>query len=709
MTSILRKLSIRSRLLLMLLFVCGIAAAILIYIGYQSGQAAIRQGVFNQLTSVRAAKKYEVENYFNEISSIVEVLGDNATITTALREFKTGFRQLSTNQLDVDCSRKLNNHYEDFLDQLAQNLDVKPTIELYYPNTTAACYLQFEYIVENKFPNGQKQLLQDAQDGSYYSEVHRKHHAHLTKITEEFGFYDIFLVDLETGDIVYTSFKETDFATNLYNGPYRESNLAMLTRQLRSDSDINQARMIDFAHYRPSYGTPAAFIGISITQNSETIGALILQISIDEINRITTGNQNWKSNGLGETGENYLVGKDHLMRSVSRFFLQDTLGFRQTLTDLNVPIADVDRMYRTGTTILQQDVRSEAIELALLGKQDTRIAKDYRGESVLSAFTPLQIAGLDWVLISEMDLAEAYLPIERFKRRIFIALCVIILLVTFFAMYLAGRFVKPIEKLTAGIQYLKTGDYHHRIEVVGNDEFSELGNQFNEMLNNIEQQQKKITHQNQENEKLLLNFIPATIARRLKNGETKIAELHRNVSLIVVDVIGFSQLTHNISADEAIELLNDLISAFDTAADKHQVEKVHTIGDSYFAACGLFTPRLDHAKRLIDFARETQQIIKQYNINHRTELAIQASIHTGEVIAGIVGREKYDYDLLGTTVNDVFAIKKLNRLNSIIISEAAYQKVNDFYQFETLSISPQSDIPQPLYQLIETKKPVHHG
>jgi class 3 adenylate cyclase len=231
---------------------------------------------------------------------------------------------------------------------------------------------------------------------------------------------------------------------------------------------------------------------------------------------------------------------------------------------------------------------------------------------------------------------------------------------------------------------LSAGDFSSRIELEGNDEFSELGKQFNKMVADIDTQQHKIEEQSLENERLMLNFIPETIVARLQKGEKNIANTYSNVTLIAVDVVGFSELTSKIGAREAVTLLNHLIDAFDTAGQKHHVEKLRTVGDTYFAACGLFSPRLDHAKRVVDFAKELKLIIGQFNINHQLSLSLEFGIHSGEVTAGIIGTKKFNYDLFGQTVNNAFHIKDKKIKNGILVSNAVYERTKDFFEFQKL-------------------------
>lgn len=698
-----KNVSIRSRLMLMLIMISAISAMVLIYIGYINGKNAINDSTFNQLTSVKASKKYQIESYFQQIGNLAELLGENDMIIQALSDFKQGFRTIGNTQLNAECSQRLSSHYDGFVDRVSQNMDIQNNTELYYPKSVEACYLQYEYIIENPNPIGEKHLLLDANDGSDYNNAHIKYHQYLTDVILKFGFYDIFLIDLDLGDIVYTAYKETDFGTNLYSGPYKESNLAGLARQLRSNSDIKKARFTDFESYRPSYGAPAAFVGMPITEDGRTVGALVLQLPVGEINKIMTGNNNWEADGLGESGETYLVGEDFLMRSISRFYLQDTIGYTQALMNIGVAKEEVNKMYRIGTTILNQRVKTEGAIQALSGKSETKVIEDYRFTPVLSSYAPLQIRDLKWAILSEIDEAEANIPINKFKKKVFIALCIIILLVTFLAMYLASRFVKPIEQLSEGVRRLNSGDYSQEIDIVSKDEFGELASSFNEMTQNIEKQQNVIADQSQRNEKLLLNFIPQSIAVRLQNGEKNIADIYPNVSLIVIDIAGFSKLATEIGPAESVNILNHLVEAFDSAAEKHQIEKIRTVGDTYFAACGMFQPRLDHAKKAIEFALEIRQLSTQFNINYNMDLALHIGLHSGNVIAGIVGTENFNYDLWGQTVNEAFGLKDIEEDNQVIVSNQVYQKLNEQFEFEKYTFKEASKFDFDVWKYAELR------
>ena len=679
------RITIRTKLMLLFILVGLIACGTLGFMGSRFGQRIITAEVYDQLNLVKSSKKNQIESYMGEIGNLVSVLGQNDMVIDATKQFRQGYNLINEDDLKVECGPALNTYYQDFVDRLAKNLEVKNDVELYYPKSVEACYLQFEYIIENTNPSGEKDELLSSEDGSTYNSAHIKYHPYFKSIVKKFGFYDAFLIDLAEGEILYSVYKETDFATNLYRGPYRSSNLAKLARSLRDNPDSEAALWVDFEPYRPSYGAPAAFVGVPLSEHGETVGALVFQLPIDELNRIMTGNQNWENDGLGKTGETYLVGEDYLMRSISRFFLQDPETFGKNLLSVGYHENEVGKILALGTTVGTQRVKTEAVNDALIGHAETKMIKDYRGETVLSSYAPLEISGLQWVIVAEKDKAESMEPVNAFIKSMFIYTAVLMLIISLLALLVSGRFVRPIDQLTRGARKITGGDTTHRVALTSKDEFSELGDSFNNMVEALDEQKKAITAQSELNNNLLLNFVPASFVSRLKAGERGFADTYQNVSLIVVDIVGFSAFAKTIGATKSVAMLTEIMTSFDEAARKNYIEKIKTIGDSYFAACGLFEPRLDHAKRVIQLARDLRQLMDQVNLNYNCNLSLHISAHTGDVVAGVVGEDRFSFDVWGETVNRVFQMNNLEVDHKILVSEELVEKLGDFCTFEPVA------------------------
>jgi adenylate cyclase len=154
-----------------------------------------------------------------------------------------------------------------------------------------------------------------------------------------------------------------------------------------------------------------------------------------------------------------------------------------------------------------------------------------------------------------------------------------------------------------------------------------------------------------ENERLLLSILPASIAARLKSGEEGIADHFPEASVLFADIVGFTTLSGDMSPQPLVSLLDDLFTQFDELAHRHQVEKIKTIGDCYMAVCGVPEHRSDHTTALADLALEMIEHLKQFNQTRGTALRIRVGLNTGPVVAGVIGRSKFIYDLWGDTVN----------------------------------------------------------
>lgn len=229
------------------------------------------------------------------------------------------------------------------------------------------------YIGGNPAPPGEKDKLDDAGDGSYYSLYHRDFHVWAKRFREHFGYYDVFLIS-PSGDIVYSVAKEIDFATSLKTGPYRNSPLAeVFRRAMANPSDA--VDFSDFARYPPSNDDPAAFAGHAIVKDGAVIGVFAVQIPAEPLNELMHFTA-----GMGDTGETYLVGPDALMRSQSRFIASPTL--------------------------LETKVDNASVREGVMGKSGAHAVRDYRGIPVLSVYAPVSFGGQPWILLAEIDEAE---------------------------------------------------------------------------------------------------------------------------------------------------------------------------------------------------------------------------------------------------------------------------------------------------------------
>jgi class 3 adenylate cyclase len=185
----------------------------------------------------------------------------------------------------------------------------------------------------------------------------------------------------------------------------------------------------------------------------------------------------------------------------------------------------------------------------------------------------------------------------------------------------------------------------------------------------------------EKSEQLLLNILPKPIAERMKKGEINIADSHPNVTVLLADLVGFTTLSAHIGPEQVVQLLNEIFSAFDLLTEKHGLEKIKTIGDAYMVAGGISSPRPDHAEASAELALEMQQEIVRLNHEYDTSVRLRIGICTGPVVAGVIGRRRFAYDLWGETVNLACRLESTGEAGKIQIAESTYDRLKHKYQF----------------------------
>jgi adenylate cyclase len=178
-------------------------------------------------------------------------------------------------------------------------------------------------------------------------------------------------------------------------------------------------------------------------------------------------------------------------------------------------------------------------------------------------------------------------------------------------------------------------------------------------------------------EGLLLNILPRSIANRLKNGEQTIAECYDEAGVLFADIVGFTPLSAELGVEQTVEVLNELLSRFDAISDQYGLEKIRTIGDGYMVASGLPAPRPDYAHALAEAALDIMAFVRSWNSPYADRIHVRIGINVGPVMAGVIGRSKFSYDVWGDPVNVASRMESSSLTDCIQISERTYQLIKD--------------------------------
>jgi class 3 adenylate cyclase len=678
-----RKLSVQSKLLIAILASSLLALLLAGYISYTGGKAALEGSILNNLTATRVKQAESIQDYFAFTEKNVLTLSEAPFVVDAFKEFKAAYRKLEQAKLTPAQQASLEKFYREvYLSRLPQSFAGTPTLEAFLPTQAAARYLQYHYIAANPNKVGSKELLDNPGDGSEYSRVHQKYQPLFRSIQGKFGYEDIILVDNESGNIIYTVSKEPEFATNLKVGPYAQTNLAEGFNKAANSGDPNFVTSIDFEPYRPSSGKPTAFFPTTLFDGNQFLGSLIFQAPTKRINQLMTFNRRWKDVGLGETGEVALIGPDNLLRSKPRQFVEDPEEYYTSLKQNdNASDAIIERIKQVGSPILIQKAKIDAAQKALEGSTGEISYQDYRGKQVLSSYQPVKLGQFNWALVAKQDVEEAFAPIGELTRRMLITGGLLIPAITLLSSLLAKRLVRPIYRLNESTRKIAQGETGIQVAVDTNDEFADLAHAFNAMSHETHAKEKSLEQKVRENDRLLLNILPAPVVKRLKAGDRDSADKFTNVTVLFAEIEGFYDLANQISPTRSVTLLSQLVEAFDLAAEKFGVEKLRTTGADYLAVSGLSIPRVDHVKRMVDFSQELLRVIVRFNKQYHLNLSLDIGIHTGSVVGGIVGKTKFIYELCGDTMTIAQAVHVSPERNVVQVTEPVRNALENYYTF----------------------------
>lgn len=183
-------------------------------------------------------------------------------------------------------------------------------------------------------------------------------------------------------------------------------------------------------------------------------------------------------------------------------------------------------------------------------------------------------------------------------------------------------------------------------------------------------------------EALLLNILPKEIAAILKNEQRTIADQYEEASVLFADMVNFTPMSAEMSPVEMVNLLNEIFSHFDSLVEKYGLEKIRTVGDSYMVAAGVPRPRSDHAGAILRLALEMRDYVRQQTLTASRPIAFRMGINSGPVLAGVIGRKKFIYDLWGDVVNMASRMESQGEGGAIQITESTYELVKDDFVCE---------------------------
>ncbi len=430
--------SLKAKLILSFLAFSVLPLATVVTLAFFQFQEALRAQTSSQLTIARDLKIKQIETYLHEIKQDIKLVAGLPYVKTAIQQLAIGVGGQGLNQVRQMGFLGRPDLYH---------------LEVYHP----------------------------------YAVYHAKYHAFFRELMQTKGYTDIWLVSPD-GNILYTFAKRDDFATNLFKAPNHDTVPARLIRNLLADTRSGRMQMTDFATYAPAGDLPVSFIGTPILEGDNAIGILVYEISPDQLNDLMK-----MRIGFWKSGEAYLVGADHFLRSKTQLGPQ--------------------------ANFFEQRVDTLAVRKGLSGESGVALIEDYRGIPVLSAYRALEMDHFKWVLLAEVDKSEAFGPSNRLRNLMIIIIFVTTLVVIGAGLYIGRSIAKPISELAETSTQIASGNLALSVQIRTRDEIGHLAEVFNSMTGQLSELIGSLEQQIAEREQVEL---------ALRNSEDRYRGLFEN-------------------------------------------------------------------------------------------------------------------------------------------------------------------------------------
>ncbi len=517
-----RHLNIAPKIWAVLTSVSILAVALVIATTYFEVKKVLEQDAFTKLTALRDIKAMMVSDYFQSQRTHARSYSEDEMIIRAMAEFQQAADRISEK---IRSRPELLAEFQTVPEKnhnrkLSANSAGQPAP---IPGNPLATVLQ---AVCSSPGNPSLQNTDPADLVQPYSTVLKRFDEPIRTYLSRFDINDLYLISNE-GIVVYNADKGPDIGTDLRRGQWKESGLAQAYTKAEQEA-ADKVILTDFEAYTPNRNIPAAFVSTAIKNQDRRLGILVFRLGIEKINNVMTSYQDWYYRGLGSSGETYIVADNKTLRNESRFFLENPGAYLKTLASTGLPDSMIEQIRHSGTCINIQKIDTKGATAALSGQSGTDIFPDYRHIPVLSSYKPLDIQGLHWAILSEIDVQEAFSHITAIRNSLAGWILGLFVCISIFSLVFARTMTRPLKQLAGHALEVTRGNLNMRIDIPMKDEIGTLARQFDSMRQSLKNSISDLEHrvhertgeleqqkQQLESERILLNTVLENINQGL--------------------------------------------------------------------------------------------------------------------------------------------------------------------------------------------------
>jgi class 3 adenylate cyclase len=656
---------LRRRLEFTLVGVALVSVLLLAGLNYVFARVLIADSVEAQLSALRDTRVQAIESSASRIRTEIGTLAVTPSVITALEDLSDGYGALD-GALTAAQRAELESAYDEALDPLRESGLELATGSL-LPTSDSGQYVQYHYIADNPDDFDDRDRLDDAGDGSEYSRAHAEHHPLLRSLMRSVGVTDLMLVDVTTGEVVYSVQKRIDVGTGVIDGPWANNALGSVVDGL-ARATVGDTVISDTTFYVPARGQAVVFIATAIRSGSGVTGAVVAELPVDAITELVTSGQDWESIGLGESGDIYLVGADGTLRTDTRRWTADPEGFLSDHLARNSDEALVDRMRLAGSAALTQRVDNAAVDAGVAGDSFVGTVTNYRGDTTFAASGPVDIGGQDWIVVIEQDRSEANSGLRALLRGMLVVIAILIPITAVLGWWMARSLTRPFGLLVDAAGRIARGEPATGVADIGNNELGDVGRQLEVVASRLEAEEAAIVAEEAQINDVLGAVVPPRLIDRVRSGEQDIEDVFDTATVISFLVDGIPEAIGP-DQDTVFEIAEQLADGVDRLCDEYEIERVRRSSTNALFVAGLSQPDARSASAA-EFAAAVMGLVEATGADYGQPLSVRAGLAAGDVASGVIGQQQLAFSVWGEPVTAAFTLASLAQPGEILAEVA---------------------------------------
>ncbi|MGA9279665.1 HAMP domain-containing protein [Ilumatobacter sp.] len=671
---------LRRRLAVTLVGVALVSVLLLSAVIYLFASVLINDGVRSQIESVRDTRIEAINTGVLRLQSQVASLAANPSVVDAMVDLSDEFGALDETVSPDQVTGLADLYQEEVLPRfVAAGIDVD--VSALVPASPAGQYIQQQYIVENPNDYDNRDLLDDAGDGSSYSAAHAEHHPVLRELLGNTPMSDLLLLDVDTGEVVYTTEKRIDLGTNGIDGPYAADGLGSVLDTL-SSAAVGDAVMSDSFFYIPTRGQPVFFVAAAIRSSADVVGVIVTEVPVDGLTAVMTAQQDWTRLGLGNTGESYVVGADGTLRSDSRLWIEDSDEYLRRYVDRYDDQNRADLIEAVGSPVLLQVVDNEAVEAALDDEEFIGTVTNYLGKETLAAAGPAGVDGVDWAVVVEVDKDETDSALNSLLRRMLWVLALLLPTIGLVGVLLARILTRPADTLVGVAARIADGDLDSEVPDLGRNELGDLGRQLDGVAHQLESRDQTILDEERNINDMLMALLPDRLIDRVRSGEDSIEDIFDTATVVSITVDGAPE---GIGADQdlALEIADRMEEVLQDLMDHHGVERIHRSAGSQLYLTGLDQ---DDARvgDAADFVLAAIAKVAEVGAEFGQPLSARSGMSAGDVATGVLGSNQLSFGVWGDPTDAAVTLGSLARPGEALADDSVAGVLGDTWDIDVV-------------------------